>query len=240
MEGPQLGDAFGVALLDELDGARSTIVIERDDGFLDVDGSDYFTEVADDALWLWMRSRVGPRVLDVGAGAGRAALRLQRDGVDVVALDVSPGCVEICKRRGVAKTFLGTIDQLAATSPDAFDSLLCLGNNLGLIASPEAAGRFFTAARALGGPDMRIVGTMLDPYDTENPIHLASHERNRAAGRLAGAVRIRVRYQNLATDWFELLWVSPDELGQIAQQSGWELTAVQPAGIFYAAELRPH
>ena len=235
---PTIGDAFGTALLERLEGRDSAIVIERDDGLVDVDGSDYFGDV-EGALWQWMRARLGRRVLDVGAGAGRGAIRLQRERVDVVALDVSPGCVEVCRRRGVDETFLGTVEQLANAQPRPFDTLLALGNNVALIGSPEKAGAFLDAARAVGTTDVRIVGTMLDPYLTDNPAHLEYHERNRARGRLGGNVTMRVRYETLATAWFELLWASPRELSGICAAHGWALTATEPMGILYAVELRP-
>ena len=236
---PTLGDAFGRALLDQLEGTASAIVIERDDGFVDVDASDYFGNVDDDPLWQWIRSRLGRRVVDVGAGAGRGALRLQSVGVEVVGLDVSAGCIEVCRRRGVESTFLGTTEELSMTRPEPFDSLVALGNNLGLIGSPEKAGTFFNAARALGTEDVRIVGTMLDPHRTANPAHLAYQQRNRERGRLPGNVTIRVRYQHLATSWFDLLWASPEELGEICATHGWVLAETEYSGILYAADLRP-
>lgn len=39
--GPELGDAFGSALVDRLAGITRPIVIERNDGFVEVDNADY-------------------------------------------------------------------------------------------------------------------------------------------------------------------------------------------------------
>lgn len=236
---PRPGDAFGTSLQDQLGGGGSAVVIERDDGFVDADGSDYLGDVQHDPLWQWMRPRLGNRVLDLGAGAGRGALRLQSEEVDVVALDVSPGCIDVCRRRGVRDVFLGTIHELAAAHPKPFDSVLALGNNLGLVGSPETAKVFFDAARALGTKDVRIVGTMLNPYLTDNATHLDYHAQNRGAGRLSGHVTIRVRYRNKATPWFSLLWASEAELADLAANHGWEMVDTKAAGIVYAAELRP-
>lgn len=236
---PRLGDAFGAALLARLDGADPSIVMERDDGYIDVDTSDYFADVAEDPLWSWISPRIEGRVLDIGAGAGRAATRLQAEGHDVVALDVSPGCTEVCRRRGVEETFDGTIEQLAATRPETFDTLVAIGNNLGLLGTPETAGAFLNSARAVGTPKARLVGTILDPYVTDDPLHLAYHQANRRTGRLAGEVRLRVRFRDLATDWFSLLWASADELEEVCARHGWHIAATEPHGIVYAAELRP-
>lgn len=53
------------------------------------------------------------------------------------------------------------------TRPASFDTVVAIGNNLGLLGTPETAGSFLDAARAIGSNDMRIVGTMLDPYLTD-------------------------------------------------------------------------
>src|SRR5262245_63997675 len=112
-EGPELGDAFGRALCDLHAGRPGAIIIERDDGFIEVDSGDYLGGWSDrDA---WVLERAPGRVLDVGAGGGRASLVLQERGQDVVALDVSPGAVEVCRRRGLKQVFLGTVADLAAS-----------------------------------------------------------------------------------------------------------------------------
>lgn len=43
----------------------------------------------------------GARVVELGAGTGQAAQRLQQQGFEVLAIDLSPGNVEKCLQRGV-------------------------------------------------------------------------------------------------------------------------------------------
>lgn len=242
---PKTGDAFGTALLDTLDGGPGTHIIERDDGFVDaMDGSPYFLEPdawsdawpkADiDALDL-----VGGRVLDVGAGAGRFSFALQSRGHEPVALDVSPGAVDVCRRRGVHQTFLGSVEEFADTDPPLFDAAILMGNNLSLFGSVEQAGSMLNALRRLLRPGGSVVGVCLDAYCTEDPAHLAYHQWNRERGRLPGQLKLRVRYRDLAGAWFDWLLMSPDELAVIAARSGWHLENVTEPDPYYLAVLRP-
>lgn len=235
-EGPELGDAFGRALSDRQTGQPGAIVIERDDGFIEVDSGDYLGGWSDRDTWALQRAP--GRVLDMGAGAGRASLALQERGQDVVALDVSPGAVGVCRRRGVKEVFLGTVAELAAAGGAPFDSVLMLGNNLGLLGSPERAPEALAALGAVLRPDGVIVGACIDPYQTDKPVHLAYHECNRRAGRMPGQVTIRVRYQRLATGWFDLLWMSLNELGEIAAPAGWRVTSALPGAEYRAVLAR--
>jgi SAM-dependent methyltransferase len=232
---PQAGDAFGAALLAALEQGESRAVIERDDGLVDVDeiGESYFGLPE---TWAercrWAVDRAGGRVLDVGAGAGRAALSLQDRGQDVVALDVSAGAIEVCERRGVCQRFLGTVDDLVSTAPQPFDTFLALGNGLGLLESRERAPEFLAALKHLGHPGSTIVGTGLDPFHTTDPAHLRYQAANRTRDRFGGQVTIRVRYRELATAWFDLLWCSLDELAQLCEPAGWTIAAVVPGTLY--------
>lgn len=235
--GPVQGDAFGEGLLNLLERGVADIVLERDDGFVNVDRFDYFSP-PQGPHWDWIRARLGQRVLDVGCGAGRGCLALQELGIDVIGLDVSPGALEVCRHRGVRSTFLGTVIDLAATAPPPFDSFLCLGNNLGLLASPDEAPLFLKALGTMSHNGSKLLGTMLDPYSSDDPIHLRYHEANRRVGRMGGHVRIRVRHLRTATAWFSLLWASPQELTDLASTVEWTVSDIME-GAIYGAELRP-
>jgi hypothetical protein len=114
-----------------------------------------------------------------------------------------------------------------------------LGNNLGLIGSPEKAQGFSDAIAFRMRPGGRIVGGCLDPCQTDDPDHLAYHQANIAVGPMAGQVRLRTRYQRLASDWFDPLWMSMAELAALARQSGWQITDHMP-GPLYAVVLERH
>ncbi len=105
-------------------------LIERSDGYLGVtDAARYFAATKDWSATSHVASgRAQGRILDIGAGAGRVSLALQREGLDVVALDISEGAIEVCKDRGVRSVFKGTVFDLAATRPAPFDTFLMLGN----------------------------------------------------------------------------------------------------------------
>lgn len=223
----------------ELDSGRAIEIVERDDGFVGAEpAARYF-----DSPQAWSDLDVAAldgcagRVLDVGAGAGRAALALQDRGHDVLALDTSAGATEVCRRRGVRDTFTGTVDALADTSPAPFDTFLLFGNNLGLLEGPRAAAGFLAALAALAGPGATVLGTSNDPYGTQDPVHLGYHDRNRAAGRAAGQLRLRVRHRELASAWFDYLLCSPAELEEFVAGTGWRLADVRSEGAGYLATL---
>lgn len=242
--GPRPGDAFGTLLLAcwERGVAPGAVleIIERDDGYLDAgDVARYFA--GPDAwgpLDRWACAQAKGRVLDVGAGAGRHALHLQEQGHDVVALDVSPLAVDVCRRRGIRQTFAGTVAALASTDPEPFDTFLLLGNNLGLLAGAEQAPRLLADLAALARPGAVLIGQSREWQRTERPVHLAYHGRNRAAGRLPGQVRMRVRYQELATDWFDYLFLNVEELQLLLAGTAWELERREVAGANHAVVLR--
>lgn len=236
----QRDDAFGEALLEYLLGDTGVqAVIERDDGLLDsADTPGYFAppERWDD-LDRWCCESLSGRLLDIGAGAGRHSLFLQERECAVTALDISPLAIEVCRRRGVRDVFVGSVEELALTNPEPFDGFLLLGNNLGLLRDPDYARRFLALLASIAAPQASLVGTNLDPYRSDNPVHLAYHDANRAAGRMAGQVRLRVRHRERVTPWMEYLFMSTDELRSLMEDTGWRLADQRDSGPSYGVRL---
>ena len=218
-------DAFGHALYDYLQSGGKdpwAIVIERDDGVVDADdGQNYFAEYADwPAHQQQAMAFAQGTVLDVGCGAGRHSLHLQGKGFDVLGMDESPLAIETCRLRGLQHTRVMSITRVSS-KVGTFDTILMLGNNLGLFANPVRARWLLRRFAAMTSPGARIVAETLDPYQTTEPRHLVYHQRNRDRGRWPGQVTIRVRYGEYATPWFDYLFVSRAELQQLLEHTGW-------------------
>lgn len=237
---PRIGDAFGRALLEYLEVGDDGWghIVERDDGLVEWMSPGIFV----DQPSIWSRAEapvpglVRGRILDVGAGGGRHSAPLTAAGHDVTALDVSEGALEVCRRRGVRQVVNGSLTDLAPAEP--FDTVLLCGNNLGLLGSERHAPAFLEAVTRITAPGARIVGTCFDPFDTTDRLHLEYHELNRRRGRLPGQLRLRVRWTNLATPWFDYLYLPVDQLGELARQSGWELVEARAERNPYLAVLQ--
>jgi hypothetical protein len=104
-----------------------------------------------------------------------------------------------------------------------FDTIVMYGNNLGLLASKSRGRRLLRRLHRITSERARILGETLDPYTTEDPLHLRYHERNRRRGRMGGQIRIRIRYRDVATRWFDYLFLSRLELEELIRETGWRL-----------------
>ena len=225
-------DAYGHAYWDHYRGRGGYVGVERDDGYTGVSyGAEvYFREYKD---WLPFEKRamrfVRGRVLDVGCGAGRAALHLQSKGHDILAVDHSPLAIKICKLRGVKSARVMSITDLS-TKLGAFDTILMLGNNFSLMGTHKEAHRLLKRWHGITSASGRIIAQTGDPYQTTDPTHLAYHRRNRKLGRAGGEMRLRIWYLKYGTPWLPFLHVSRKELRAILQGTGWELARTLESG----------
>lgn len=235
----QYGDVWGAILEDLLAGRRAMEIVERDDGFMMAFDASYF--VAPFSRWndevekRSMRSVRG-RVLDVGCGAGRVCLHLQGRGLEVVGIDASPGAVAACGRRGVRDARVLALEDVDA-SLGSFDTFVFLGQNLGMLGSRVRGRRLLRRLAAIATERGRIVGETFDPHGVDEPIHRRYRERNVRRGRMPGELRVRIRHRELSTRWLAWLQLSPTELYELVDGTGWRLTRTLGDGPSYVAIL---
>jgi SAM-dependent methyltransferase len=237
-------DALGRELWDYFRTGEGREVIERDDGYLDpsdVAPKMYFAPLED---WPEVERRgiryARGRVLDVGCGAGRVGIYLQGEKkLRVTGIDVSPLAVKVSRLRGLRDARLLPLEKIDF-GRGSLDTVVMYGNNFGLLGSMSRAKRLLRRLHRMTSDDAVIICDSVDPYKTDNLCHLRYHAMNRKRGRMAGQVRIRVRYLGYVGRWFDYLLVSPQEMREVASGTGWDLAEVLKSdeGPLYVGILR--
>ncbi len=238
-------DAYGQQLLAQYHNQTATAeLIERDDNYIDF-GSDaglYFTEYAQ---WLPIEQQAinlaKGRILDIGCGAGRHALYLQEKGFDVTGIDNSPGAIEVCRLRGLKNALVRPITKVDKFPKNSFDTILMFGNNFGLFGDAENAKTILKKLNRITAPNAKIIAGTRNPYLTDDTTHLEYHEFNRRRGRMAGQLRLRVRFGKTVGEWFDYLFVSPEEMREILANTDWqieEFIASEEANYFAVIEKK--
>jgi SAM-dependent methyltransferase len=215
-------DAFGAALLDYLQGRHMPELM------LEVKGGssgpamqpEWFFRSFESWDW-WEREilplvRCGP-VLDLGAGAGRAALYFQQQGLPVTAVDASPGAVEVCRRRGIADVRLGDVNDPPRDRSWAAVLLLC--GNLGLGGSWEGNRRLLTQLAELATPGAVLVGDSVTPPGSPQ-------------------VDLRIRYKDLITPWWPQYNIPAERMAALVDGTGWTIGKHLQDGDDHAVLLR--
>ena len=220
----RMTDIFGKALYSYWKGDRKTpYFIERDDGFSEKHSlSNYFTRTPSDIELRLLKEAKG-KVLDVGCGAGRHTLYLQKKGYDVTGFDFSPLAIKVCKERGCKKVKVDDVFN-AKTKDRCFDTILLFGNNLGIGGSVKGTVKLLKELKKTIKPDGILLLTSLDPTKTKQDVYLNYRKRNLKIGRDLGTVKIRVKYKGETSDWFNWFNASPSELEKIAKKSNWEIS----------------
>jgi len=219
-------DAYGQEVWAFFQGKESYEVVERNDGFIGLSGGApaYFADFKD---WPKIEKQAikfaKGKILDVGAGAGRVSLYLQKKNFDVIAIDNSPLAIKICKKRGVKHTKVLPIEKINSFKQNTFDTVIMFGNNFGLFGCFKKAKTLLKKLHKITRPNALILAESNDVYKTDDPVHLSYHKLNRKRGRMPGQLRIRVRFRKYKGDWFDYLLVSKDEMKEILKGTGWKV-----------------
>jgi len=226
-------DLFGWALRHWAGGATDPEVLERDDGFCDTAlGHELY--LADFRRWPTSEKEamrfVRGRVMDVGCGAGRVALHLQRSGYHVTAVDSSPVAVSTARRSGVRRSRCLPVESLAPHLGDV-DTVVLFGNNLGIFGTLARTRRLLAAWARDMPAGARLLAQSTNPYGGGAPCLTRSYYRaNRRRGRPGGQLRLRLHHRGRVGPWFDWLFLSRRELGALVAGTGWRTVAVLGRG----------
>ncbi|MHB0936937.1 MAG: class I SAM-dependent methyltransferase [Armatimonadota bacterium] len=217
-------DLFGRVLWEYYQGTSSEYFIRRDDNYGDRDSTSRYFRSWDQlpAHHRCLLSHAKGRVLDFGAGAGQHALALQEHGLEVTAIDISPRAVALSKERGVRDAQV--MDGMHLTFEDAsFDTVIILGNNLGIAGTPDGLRRLLASLRRIVRPGGQILAEFNDHTATHDPTHLRYQQWNVARGRYPGSVNIRVEHDGCCSPFFDWLLPKLGDLRTICADTGWKI-----------------
>lgn len=219
-------DAYGQEVWAFFRKKNSYEVVERDDGFVDLSGGapHYFADFKD---WPKIEKQAVKlakgRILDIGAGAGRVSLYLQRKHYNVTAIDNSPLAIRVCRKRGVRQAKVLPIEKIDILKKKNFDTVVMFGTNFGLFGSFKKAKILLKRLYKITSPDALILAESNDIYKTDNPAHRAYQRFNRKRGRMPGQLRIRIRFKTYIGNWFDYLMVSKNQMKEILKGTGWKV-----------------
>lgn len=165
------------------------------------------------------------KILDVGCGVGRHILYLQRKGFIVKGIEYSKYLTEISKERG-CDCIQADIYKYKTTQK--FDTILLLGNNVGIAQHLSQVPRLLRALKGLLNKDGKILLTSIDYEKTTDKSFRDYVKRNEKLGKDRGQLRTRNVLDSSKTKWLEWLYLTPSELAKYCSGYGLKIENVFP------------
>lgn len=234
-----LTDVFGMIMRDAAQGKDAIHRLIRDDQHIQEDtGNRYVADISewDQGERLAIREVKAP-VLDIGCGAGRIGIYLQRNNMRYTGIDLSPLAIETCKMQGLDDVHVMSADAIKFDKP-YFNSALLFGNNFGILGDVPRTVQMLKQLYRVTTSEGRIYAQTRDVRETDDPAHLAYHKRNRERGWPIGQVTLKIEYQGQETDWWNLLMSTPEEMDTLARKAGWYLEKTFGPKNLYVGVLR--
>lgn len=152
------------------------------------------------------------KVLDIGAGVGSHALELQRKGLSVTALEVSPGATGIMSERGVRDARCISYQNFKGNS---YDTILLLMNGIGVIGRLSALSHFLAQMRRLLNSGGQLI------FDSSDIAYLYE-EYPFPQDKYYGEISFCYEYRGQKGSWFHWLYVDQKTLLALAAHAGWQ------------------
>lgn len=173
------------------------------------------------------------KVLDIGAGAGSHALYIQNErNLDVLALDISPKSIEVCKLRGIKKA---VCENMLDFSGDTFDTVLLLMNGTGIFESLEKIDTYLKKLHTLVNNGGQIL------IDSTDILYMFDRDEDGGvyipAGGYYGELDYVVHYKGESEEPIKWLYLDFATLKNAAENNGFIIEKVMQDEDSYLAKL---
>lgn len=158
------------------------------------------------------------KILDVGAGVGCHSQYLKSKGLDVEAVEPSPGACEILGKLEIPFHCISILDYQPKTK---YDTILLLMNGLGLAATKEHLPSFLSHLKSLLTDNGKII---CDSCNLDYLYEGLSEEETE--GLYPGEITYRMSFENASTDWFNWLYIKFEELEEVCLSLGLNATLI--------------
>lgn len=159
--------------------------------------------------------RATGKILDVGACAGSHSLYLQQQGLDVTALDISPGALEVCRLRGIEKILESDVFDLEKAS---YDTLLLLMNGTGIFKTLKNTQKSLKHLAGLLSENGQILvdsSNIAFMYEEEDGSYWRDTTKD-----YYGEVRFKIKYKGKTSQAFDWLYLDYETLKTEADKAG--------------------
>ena len=173
---------------------------------------DDFSEIETKALSLCYG-----KILDIGAAAGSHVLALQNEGQEAYALELSPGCVEVMKARGISNVIFEDYKKHAGK----YDTLLLLMNGIGIANTLNEIPEFIKICKGLLNQGGQII---LDSSDIK---YLYEEDPDMEVPYpYYGDIRYQYEYKGQVGEWFDWVYADQEMLTQIVEDAGLKIEII--------------
>lgn len=172
-------------------------------------------------------------ILDAGCGSGCHALELQHRGLEVKAIDTSPGAIDVAERRGLKHTELTA---LADLKNESYDTILMLMNGAGLLGPLEDLAANLAHTKSLLNKQGQVL------VDSSDLIYM--YDQTEEGGVLVpadhyyGELDYTVSYKGEKDEPFKWLYLDPRLFAAYADEAGFNFEIIVEGDNFdYLARL---
>lgn len=166
------------------------------------------------------------KTLDVGCGSGNHALYLQSNGIEIDAIDISKGAIEVSKLRGIKNATLQNLFDITKQ----YDTILLLMNGIGICGKLKQLDLFLIHLKSILKPNGQILIDSSDikyMFDTDEDGGIWINTND-----YYGEVEFTMTYKGETSDSFDWLYLDFETLKMTCTENGMDCKLVQEGENF--------